>query len=139
MRTVRMRIAPMSVRALLVILTVKAALSAGPHFVMQYLYDQDKTELHLIDLKFPSARYGMAAGAITDGKKTEPAVVITTDAGAHWSVMPLKDVLPSKDVPLSLYFASETQGWMVTGKGLWFTSEFGRGVAQAGRSSERDH
>jgi len=109
-----------------------AALGAGPRFAMQYFYDQDKSEIHLIDLKFPSAKHGMAAGIVTEGKRVEPTVLITTDAGGHWAVQSLKDVLPSKDVPLSLYFVSETEGWMVSDKGLWFTGDFGRTWKKSG-------
>ena len=56
--------------------------------------------------------------------------MITTDGGAHWALQPLKDVLSSKDVPLSLFFVSETEGWMVTEKALWFTADFGRDLAE---------
>jgi photosystem II stability/assembly factor-like uncharacterized protein len=108
------------------------AAAAGPRFVMQYFYDQDKDEIHLIDLKFPSAKYGMAAGILTEGKKVDPALLITTDGGAKWTVRPLKDVLSGKDVPLSLYFTGETEGWMVTEKALWYTSDFGRTWRKAG-------
>jgi photosystem II stability/assembly factor-like uncharacterized protein len=97
----------------------------GPHFAKQFFYDQDKSELHLIDLKFPSANHGMAAGIITEVKRVEPTLVVTVDGGANWKLRSLKDVLPAKDVPLSLYFVSENEGWLVTDKGLWFTSDFG--------------
>jgi photosystem II stability/assembly factor-like uncharacterized protein len=99
---------------------------------MQYFYDQDKNEIHLIDLKFPSAKHGMAAGVITEGKKTDPMTLITTDGGAHWTLQSVKDILPGKGVPLSLYFASETEGWMVSDKGLWVTGDFGRTWHKAG-------
>lgn len=108
------------------------ACAAGPHFVMKYFYDQDKTEFHLIDLKFPSAKNGMAAGVIADGKKADPVVVITTDGGTNWTVHSLKDVLPAKDVPLSLFFTTESEGWMVTDKGLWYTTAFGRSWSKVG-------
>ena len=97
-----------------------------PRFVSKFFYDQDKTELHLVDLKFASAQRGMAAGIVTEGKKVDPVVVVTTDGGEHWSVHPLKDVLPSKDAPISLFFTSEQEGWMVSERGLWFTADFGK-------------
>ncbi len=111
---------------------VPCAFAAGPHFVTHYFYDQDKSELQLIDLKFPSAQHGMAAGIVAEGKRLDPTLVITTDGGVHWSLMPLNKVLPSKDIPLSLYFVDESQGWMVTDKGLWFTSDFGRAWRKSG-------
>ncbi len=98
---------------------------------MQYFYDRDQRELHLIDLKFPSAKHGMAAGIVTEGKKADPTVLITTDGGANWALQPMK-VLPAKDVPLSLFFVNETEGWMVSDKGLWFTGDFGRSWRKAG-------
>jgi photosystem II stability/assembly factor-like uncharacterized protein len=106
--------------------------AAGPHFVMHYFYDQDKSEIQLIDLKFPSAQHGMAAGVVTAGKKLDPALLVTKDAGAHWSLVSLKTVLPPKDVPLSLYFVDDSQGWMVTDRGLWFTGDFGGAWHKAG-------
>ncbi len=111
---------------------VPLALAAGPHFAMHYFYDQDKSELQLIDLKFPSAQHGMAAGVVSEGKRLDPTLVITTDGGEHWSLMPLTKVLPSKDVPLSLFFVDDTQGWMVTDRGLWFTGDFGRTWKRSG-------
>src|ERR1051325_11175902 len=117
---------------LIVLCTAQLASAAGPRLVMHYFYDQDKTELHLIDLKFPSAKRGIAAGIITDGKRTEPTLLITSDAGTTWSLQSLKEVLPGKDVPLSLHFNGETEGWMVTEKGLWYTSEFGRAWRKLG-------
>ena len=118
--------------ALLFLSGVHQAFGAGPRFVMKYFYDQDKSELHLIDLKFPSASHGMAAGIIVEGKKTEPALLITVDGGANWVVRPLKDTLSSKDVPLSLFFTSEIEGWMVTEKDLWITTDFGKSFRKTG-------
>ena len=106
--------------------------TAGPHFVSKYFYDQDKSELQIIDLKFPSAQHGMAAGIITEGKKIDPTLVITTDGGVHWSLVPIAKVLSSKDLPISLFFISDTEGWMVTGKALWHTVNFGTAWAKQG-------
>jgi len=106
-------------------LSCSVAFAAGPHFVMRYFYDQDKTELQLIDLKFPSAQHGMAAGIVTEGKRIDPTLLRTTDGGAHWSLTPLARWLSSKDLPLSLFFVDDSQGWMVTEKALWFTGDFG--------------
>jgi photosystem II stability/assembly factor-like uncharacterized protein len=124
-------IPPLALSLAILICSVPRAFAAGPRLVMQYFYDQDKSELHLIDLKFPSAQHGMAAGIVTEGKRSEPTLLITTDGGAHWSLSPLKN-LSSKDAPLSLYFVDESQGWMVTERGLWFTSDFGRAWSKTG-------
>jgi photosystem II stability/assembly factor-like uncharacterized protein len=44
----------------------------------------------------------------------------------------MKDILPPKDVPLSLYFVSDSEGWMVSDRGLWFTGDFGKTWRKAG-------
>ena len=125
------RLVPLTALAWLVC-GAQAVYGAGPRLVMQYFYDQDKSEIHLIDLKFPSATHGMAVGIVTSAKRVDPTAVITMDGGSHWTLQPLKDVLPAKDVPLSLYFVSENEGWMVTDKGLWFTADFGKAWRKAG-------
>ena len=117
---------PLACRLFAWALSCSVALGAGPHFVMRYFYDQDKTELTLIDLKFPSAQHGIAAGVVTEGKRLDPTLLTTKDGGAHWLLTPLTSFLSSKDLPLSLYFVNDSQGWMVTDKGLWFTGDFGR-------------
>ena len=122
----------MTRRLAILILGARLAFAAGPHFAMQYFYDQDKSEIHLIDFKFPSVQHGMAAGIITTGKRIDPTLLLTSDAGAHWSLAPLKDVLPAKDVPLSLFFVNENDGWMVTERGLWATNNFGQRWHKAG-------
>jgi hypothetical protein len=124
-----MRIPPL---ACILVWSARLICAAGPHFVTQYLYDQDKSELQLIDLKFPSAQHGMAAGIVTEGKRMDPTLVITTDGGAHWSLTPLVKLLPAKDLPLSLHFVSDSEGWMVTGKSLWYTVDFGKNWVKKG-------
>jgi len=106
--------------------------AAGQRFISKYFFDADKTEMRLVDFKFASERNGMAAGAIIDGKRVEPTLVITRDSGEHWKLQSLKDVLPGKDVPLSLFFVSDMQGWMVTEKALWFTGDFGSSWKKTG-------
>jgi photosystem II stability/assembly factor-like uncharacterized protein len=46
--------------------------------------------------------------------------VVTSDGGAHWQNIPLKET------PVSLFFLNENLGWLVTTKGLWHTLEAGR-------------
>ena len=36
----------------------------GAHWTLQYFYDQDGKDLHITDLAFPSAKRGIAVGAI---------------------------------------------------------------------------
>lgn len=103
-----------------------AILAAGPHFVSRYFYDQDKSQIMLVDLKFPTRTHGIAAGVIREGKRIEPTVLTTTDGGEHWSLVPVKEA------PNSLFFLNETDGFLVGEKALWATADFGRTWRRAG-------
>src|SRR5262249_9686573 len=74
----------------------------------------------IADLKFPSARRGIAVGAIVDGRSVKPMSALTSDGGAHWTMAPLDE--PGQ----SLFFLNDSLGWMVTTKGVWRTEESGR-------------
>ena len=87
---------------------------------MQYQYDQNKSTFAIADLCFASASRGVAVGAIVKGRRHKPTSVVTSDGGAHWQVVELKEA------PVSLYFLNENLGWMVTTKGLWQTREAGK-------------
>jgi hypothetical protein len=97
------------------------ALAQAPRWQMQYFYDQAKSEFALEDIVTPSARRGVAAGSIQDGKGgRKPAAVVTSDGGAHW------DVVKLEEAPVSLFFLNDSLGWMVTEKGIWKTDEAGK-------------
>jgi hypothetical protein len=87
---------------------------------VQYLYDQNKSSLAIADLRFMSAVRGVAVGSIHEGHRQRPVALATSDGGAHWQLVPLKEE------PLSLFFLNENIGWMVTEKGLWQTTEAGK-------------
>ena len=95
-------------------------------WTLQYFYDQDGKDLHITDLAFPSAKRGIAVGAIVDregdreGRKPRFTSLVTSDGGEHWSLTPLKEF------PRSIFFLDESNGWMVTSESLWFTQESGR-------------
>ena len=94
-----------------------------PHWDVQYFYDQEHSDLAIADLAFPSATRGIAVGTIEDRdgeKKPRFTAVVTSDAGEHWSLVPLKEQ------PRSIFFLNESSGWMVTRQGIWFTAEAGR-------------
>jgi hypothetical protein len=96
----------------------------APGWALQYFYDQERSELAIADLAFPSATRGIAVGTIVDRdgeKKPRFTAVVTSDAGEHWSLVPLKEQ------PRSIFFLNESAGWMVTRQGIWFTAEAGRG------------
>jgi hypothetical protein len=104
---------------LLLALAAAAPLSAQ-RWALQYFYDQEKTALTINDFAFPSAKYGIAVGYISQGKQETPTQVLTADGGEHWTLSTLKES------PVSLFFLDESLGWMVTTKGLWRTTEAGR-------------
>jgi len=100
----------------------------GQRWQMQYLYDENKSSLVLADLKFPSARRGIAVGYTEKGSRQEPTSVVTSDGGAHWRTVPLKEL------PISLFFLNENVGWMVTAKGIWQTTETGSNWTKIGKT-----
>jgi Photosynthesis system II assembly factor YCF48/BNR/Asp-box repeat len=103
------------------LLAVCAASAVAQRWQVQYFYDQDRAHLQIVDLQFPSSTRGIAVGAIVDPKHSpQPTSVLTTDGGAHWQMVPLKEQ------PISLFFLNENVGWLVTAKGLWKTTEMGK-------------
>jgi photosystem II stability/assembly factor-like uncharacterized protein len=109
--------------ALVTALTVPGQTQDGARWTLQYFYDQDGKDLHIIDLAFPSAKRGIAVGTIIDrggDRKPQFTSLITSDGGEHWSLTPLKEF------PRSIFFLDESNGWLVTGESLWFTQEAGR-------------
>jgi photosystem II stability/assembly factor-like uncharacterized protein len=103
------------------VLAVCATPLEAQRWQIQYFYDQDKSHLEIVDLQFPSATRGVAVGVIVGGKhEQQPTSVVTSDGGAHWQVMPLKET------PVSLFFLNESVGWLVTAKGVWQTLEMGK-------------
>jgi photosystem II stability/assembly factor-like uncharacterized protein len=87
---------------------------------VQYFYDRSKSSLAIADLSFASAVRGVAVGSIHEGGRQRPVALVTSDGGAHWQLVPLKEE------PQSLFFLNENTGWMVTEKGLWQTTEAGK-------------
>jgi len=112
--------------ALVTAVLVQGQPDDGAHWTLQYFYDQDGKDLHITDLAFPSAKRGIAVGAIIDrerdreGRKPQFTSLVTSDGGEHWTLAPLKEF------PRSIFFLDESNGWMVTGESLWFTQEAGR-------------
>ncbi len=109
-------------RLLLAIALLLPGLRAAERWTVQYYYDEDRTQLQLVDLAFPTATRGIAIGWITDvnpSKKVKPTCLTTSDGGAHWTLDPLKDD------PRSMFFLNDSLGWMVTENGLWLTEESG--------------
>lgn len=96
--------------------------SAEEHWEMQYHYHQTDSTLTINDLTFPDQTHGIGCGFTTDRKeKDHPLVILTSDGGANWTELPVKESC------LSLFFLEDSTGWMVTDEGLWSTQEAGRG------------
>jgi photosystem II stability/assembly factor-like uncharacterized protein len=101
--------------------TAWAAPGLAQRWQTQYFYDKNKTTLTFTDIQFPSAARGIAVGVISEaGKHQKPVAVVTSDGGAHWQMVDLKEN------PVSLFFLNESLGWMVADHGLWRTTEAGK-------------
>jgi photosystem II stability/assembly factor-like uncharacterized protein len=121
--TKRKRAVPRArIGCLMAALLVAACPLSAQKWRMQYFYDKAKTELHIVDLQFPSTARGVAVGFIEEnGKNRKSVALVTSDGGEHWQLVDLQEQ------PVSLFFLNETLGWMVTAKGgLWETNEAGR-------------
>jgi len=101
---------------------VFAPAAPAEKWTVQYFYDQDRTELQLTDLAFPSAERGIAIGTMyeREGRKPRYTALVTSDGGANWALVPLKEF------PRSIFFLDESNGWLVTSEGIWHTAEAGR-------------
>ncbi len=87
---------------------------------LQYLLDEDRTALALVDLKFVTPKRGIAVGVLEREGDARPVALVTDDGGATWRQERLREI------PRSLFFLDDSLGWMVTEKGLWTTEEGGR-------------
>jgi hypothetical protein len=95
--------------------------AAEEHWEIQYQYRQVDSTLSINDLTFPDERHGIGCGYTTDRKDKERSLVlVTSDAGATWTEITVKETC------LSLFFLEDSTGWMVTDTGLWSTQEAGR-------------
>ena len=63
---------------------------------------------------------GIASGYILEKGKSKPTVLVTSDGGLQWTLVPVKES------GFSLFFLDDSLGWMVTDKGIWQTEEAGR-------------
>jgi hypothetical protein len=109
-----------NLKSVFLLFAVALLARADPHWRLQYFYDEARANFVIADLNFPSAKRGIAVGAITDSGHVKPMSALTSDGGEHWSLVPLKE--PG----VSLYFLNDSLGWLVTTKGLWQTEESGR-------------
>jgi hypothetical protein len=101
-------------------LVASASLNAAEKWQMQYFYDKDDSSVSFVDIQCPSARRCVAAGVQEEGKHVKGVALVTSDGGANWQIVELKEH------PVSLFFLNENKGWMVTDHGIWETAETGR-------------
>ena len=106
--------------AALCVLAACAAPLAAQHWQVQYLFDESKAGLEIVDFQFQSPSQGVAVGVIDQGKVRKPVALTTSDGGAHWQTIALKEV------PLSVFFLNEKLGWVAGEKNLWKTDDAGR-------------
>lgn len=96
------------------------SLEAQDRWKVQFFYDKPDASLNILDFQCPSAQRCIAAGEIDDKSgRQKGAVVLTADGGQHWTLVDVKEN------PQSLFFLSDSRGWMVTGHGIWATDEGG--------------
>jgi Photosynthesis system II assembly factor YCF48 len=107
------------VRRLLICVLLATSLHAEK-WKRAYFHDADDSVLNFVDLKFPTARRGIAIGVLVEKGKQRGVAVTTNDGGVSWQVNPLQEL------PVSLFFLNESLGWMVTDGGVWRTQEAGR-------------
>ena len=89
--------------------------------VTKYFFDEEATSLVITDFQFPSIKRGIASGYTQKNRdKPKPVMLLTSDAGEHWTFVPLKETA------LSMFFLDDGTGWMVGEKNLWKTEESGR-------------
>ncbi len=104
-------------------------------WAIQYFYDENHSQLQLMDLAFPSAERGIAVGwiqATNSDRNPKPTALLTSDGGAHWTLSPLTEE------PRSLFFLNESLGWLVTDKAIWVTREAGRSWRRASEQRKPD-
>ncbi|HSW48999.1 MAG TPA: hypothetical protein VLH09_02440 [Bryobacteraceae bacterium] len=95
-----------------------ASCSAGQVWRIQFSPARGDN-LVLNDLKFVSRDRGIAVGRVGKGQAAKPVSLVTADGGRRWSRVAVQEA------GLSLYFVNEANGWMVTGGGLWRTTDSG--------------
>lgn len=104
------------------LLVLAGCLGAEERWRQIYHYDEDKSSLFLTDIRFFTAKRGMAVGQkLERDRRPKPVALVTSDGGATWAIEPLADPV------LSMSFINDTTGWMLTSDDLLRTDEAGRG------------
>lgn len=101
------------------LLAAQAGLAA-PKFELRYFYDKNDSALDILQVKFVSARRGIAIGVLRDRNGVKGTLIETNDAGETWKLQPFREL------PRAMFFLEESVGWIVTDRGIWRTEEGGR-------------
>lgn len=102
------------------LLLLLASAAADGQWTLRYLYDEDKSSLHLTAIVFPTRTRGLATGELVEEGGRKPVVLLTSDGGAQWTM------LRAPDLGNSLFCLEETACWMAGRRGVWFSAEAGR-------------
>lgn len=106
-------------RVLVLILAASVGASAAK-WTMSFLHDEDESSLILRAIEFPTEQRGLAIGQLTDKKGITGVVLLTTNGGAKW------EMIRVKEDPLSISCIKEEICWFVSVKGVWRSDEGGR-------------
>ena len=103
-------------RILLFLTTFLAAYAADGSWKVQYFYDRDDSKFVINDFQFLTEKRGVAAG-FKESKKDplRPLIILTGDGGKTW----VESYPPG--IPETVFFISDTTGWMSTDSGVWQT------------------
>ena len=103
------------------LLCIPLCLQAAERWKIQFSYDKYQSVLDLHDLQCPSEARCIAAGVISEkNARSRNTLLLSVDQGRNWSFVDIRER------PISLFFLNDSQGWMVTDRGVWATDEGGR-------------
>lgn len=105
----------------------------GREWKISYFFDNARETLHFVDIVFPSVQRGIAVGTVMDEageRRPRHIAVLTADGGENWTEMKLNEA------PRSLFFLNDSEGWMVTDRGISKTNESGRTWKRIYRNSK---
>ena len=93
---------------------------AAERWRLEYFHDVQGEQLQLSAFALCSAQRGIATGVLAKDGKPKPTALVTSDSGKSWNLIRIEE--PGYE----LHFFDETNGWMLTESGIWFTDECGR-------------
>ena len=100
---------------------------AADKWNVAFFHDEQDSALTLGEIVFPSERRGLALGVLNEKGRVRPVAVVTGDGGKRWEMVPLKEI------PVTVACVNDTACWMATEGGVWFTEEAGRSWRKVSR------